>query len=71
MVLDTQKIRRLLRERHISQRQLANMIDATPVAVSQWLCGRNQPNLQPFIKMADVLKVVDVRELMKKEHYEE
>ena len=43
MALDTEKLKRLMRERRISQRDLAGMSGVTEAAMSRYIAGTRQP----------------------------
>ena len=50
-------IKRLRRERDITQRQLAEYLGISPKAVSQWECDRTAPDISQLPLLANILEV--------------
>lgn len=55
MALDIEKLKRLMRERHISQRDLAGMSGVTEAAMSRYIAGTRQPKSETLSNMATAL----------------
>lgn len=51
------KLAALLRERGMSQKELAEAACLTPAAVSRYVNGKREPNAQTVAALADVLEV--------------
>ena len=52
-----QRIRQRLDELHMTQRELAEMIDTTEVSISRYVCDTRTPNAIRLWKIAKALKV--------------
>ena len=55
MALDTNKVRKLMTERRIQQRDLAMMSGVTEAAMSRYLAGTRQPKSETLANMATAL----------------
>ena len=55
MALDTKKLKRLMNERRMSQRDLAQMSGVTEAAMSRYLAGARQPKSVTLANMATAL----------------
>ena len=55
MALDTEKLKKLMRERRMSQRDLAGMSGVTEAAMSRYLSGERQPRADTLANMATAL----------------
>ena len=55
MALDTNKVRKLMTERRILQRDLAMMSGVTEAAMSRYLAGNRQPKSETLANMATAL----------------
>lgn len=42
---------------HISQEQLAKMLNTTQATVSRWTSGKNQPDFETLFAICDILDV--------------
>lgn len=51
------KVKKLRRERRISQARLASIIDVSQSAVAKWEIGMTEPTLSAIIKIAKYFKV--------------
>ena len=63
MVFNGKKLKRILEDRKISQRDLAIGINVNEVNVSRWISGERYPRFSAIEDMAEFLNV-DVRDLM-------
>ena len=52
-----QRIRDCMREKGISQQQLAKELGVYPSAVAKWLANENQPSDEYIVKMAEIFSV--------------
>lgn len=52
-----QRIRNCMREKAITQQQLAKELGVYPSAVAKWLAGENQPSDEYIKKMAEIFGV--------------
>ena len=57
MALDTKKLKRLMEQRRINQRDLAAMSGVTEAAMSRYLHGERQPRAEVVANMATALGV--------------
>ncbi len=55
MALDTQKVRKLMLQRKINQKDLADMCGVTEAAMSRYLAGTRQPKSETLANMATAL----------------
>jgi len=55
MALDTHKVRKLMNERRIQQKDLASMCGVTEAAMSRYLAGNRQPKSETLANMATAL----------------
>lgn len=55
MALDTKKVRKLMDERRIQQKDLASMCGVTEAAMSRYLAGNRQPKSETLANMATAL----------------
>ncbi|MGN0845689.1 MAG: helix-turn-helix domain-containing protein [Kiritimatiellia bacterium] len=55
MALDTEKLRKMMHERRMSQRDLADMSGVTEAAMSRYLSGERQPRAETLANMATAL----------------
>jgi len=55
MALDTKKVRKLMNERRIQQKDLASMCGVTEAAMSRYLAGNRQPKSETLANMATAL----------------
>ena len=55
MALDIEKLKRLMRQRRMSQRDLASMSGVTEAAMSRYLAGNRQPKSETLANMATAL----------------
>ena len=55
MALDTRKVRKLMNERRIQQKDLASMCGVTEAAMSRYLAGTRQPKSDTLANMATAL----------------
>ncbi len=60
------RIKVVLAEKNMSNKQLAEMLGKDPAVVSKWVTNTNQPNVETLIQIAKVLKV-SVDELLRTE----
>ncbi len=51
------QIRRIMKERHVSQRELADMLGVQPSSVSRYVTGERSPDLDVLVQIANELKV--------------
>lgn len=56
MSLDTNKVRKLMDERGINQKDLASMCGVTEPAMSRYLAGNRQPKSETLANMATALR---------------
>lgn len=54
---ETERVKRLMEERGLSQADLAKFMGVHQGQVSNWMSGRNMPNLETLVKMADFFGV--------------
>lgn len=57
------RIKVVLAEKQRTSKWLAESLGKDPSTVSKWCTNSSQPDIQTFMKIADVLKV-DIRELL-------
>lgn len=57
------RIKVMLAERMVSNKELAEMLGKDPATVSKWCTNTSQPGLETLLKIANLLNV-DVRELI-------
>lgn len=55
MGLDTKKLKRLMRQNMLTQRELAEMSGVTEAAMSRYLAGTRQPKSETLLNMATAL----------------
>ena len=60
------RIKVVLAEKNMSNKQLAEMLGKDPAVVSKWVTNTNQPKVETLIQIAKVLKV-SVDELLRTE----
>ena len=60
------RIKVVLAEKNMSNKQLAEMLGKDPAVVSKWVTNTNQPNVETLIQIGKVLKV-SVDELLRTE----
>lgn len=58
------RIKVMLAERMISNKELARMLDKDPATVSKWVTNTSQPTLENLIEIAKCLKC-DITELIR------
>ncbi len=51
------KILNLLRQKHITQKQLSKIIDTEEAVISRWISGKTMPSLKSLEKLAAALEV--------------
>lgn len=61
-----EKIKKIRKEKALSQKYLANKLGITPVMISQYENGKRKPKFETLRKIADVLEV-DVMEFMQEQ----
>ena len=54
--LDIELVRKLMRQNHLSQRDLAGMSGVTEAAMSRYLAGERQPRAEKIANMATALR---------------
>ena len=52
-----QRLKELRLEKGLTQTELANMLGISQKSYSHWETGKNEPNLENLIKLADLLEV--------------
>jgi putative transcriptional regulator len=57
------RIKAVLAEKNVTNRELANELNVTETTVSRWCTNDMQPSLESLFEIAKVLEV-DVRELL-------
>lgn len=53
--IDSEKMKKLMKERGISQVDLSRLLNVTQGAVSHYMSGRNNPEMGSWLAIADVL----------------
>ena len=53
----SKQLRRIMKERNVSQRELADMIGINPVNISRYATGERYPDLAQIVEIATALKV--------------
>ena len=53
----SQEIKKRRKELNITQEELANRLNVTRAAISNWEVGRNYPDIQLLVKLSDVLNI--------------
>ncbi len=56
MALDINKVKQLMKERNMQQKDLSNMVGVTEAAMSRYLSGERQPKSLTLANMAIALK---------------
>ena len=64
MAKDLNRLKVVLAEKKITNRQLAEKLGKDEATISKWCTNNLQPNLEMLIKIAQVLEV-EVQELMR------
>lgn len=64
------RIKVMLAERMVSNKQLADMLGKDPATVSKWVTNTSQPTLQNLIEIARCLKC-DINELVRMDDIKE
>ena len=61
-ILDTDRLKELIEEAGLSQRELAEKTHTTPSAISLYISGKRTPRLNEFFKICEVLQcnVIDL-----------
>ena len=60
------RIKVMLAERMVSNKELAEMLGKDPATISKWVTNTSQPSLENLIEIAKVLKC-DIGELVRKD----
>lgn len=55
--MDYEKFINYLKEKNISQKQLAELLELKEASISKWKTGKQNPTLENFIKILDILNV--------------
>ena len=70
--MERKRINRLkvLAEKGMTNKQLSEILDKDPAVISKWVTNAAQPNVEMFIRLAQILSV-SVDELLWTEKYKE
>lgn len=54
---DINRIKMVLAEKGMTNKQLSEILDKDPAVISKWVTNAAQPNVEMFIRLAQILSV--------------
>jgi transcriptional regulator with XRE-family HTH domain len=64
------KLKKVLKEKGVTQAKLSNILKKSPITISSWATGKSTPSIEVLVKICQILdcEINELIEVKKKKH---